>query len=290
MDFSSVRAVLERERSRWGTLIAVHRGSSGGTIVENTANGLRTAWKMGADMAEMDVFSSSDGVLYITHDNMEQHLFFTTRNVKDMTSAELDELEFRNNVVQPCGHVERLDYVLKKLRGGKLINVDRAWRWWDALLAQLPEYDMAEQLLLKSPPKEEYLSALEKSAVPFMYMPIVKTMEQFRMLRPWRERINIVGYELIFDELTHPLVSPEVMTEIADTGAFAWVNTISMGEKFRISGGLEDTPAVLDAPDANWGKLARIGFNVFQTDWPSLLREYLEAAGFRKPRLTAPAR
>jgi len=125
---------------------------------------------------------------------------------------------------------------------------------------------------------------LEKSPVPFMYMPIVKTMEQFEMLRSWRKRINIVGYELIFDELTHPLVARKTMKEIADTGAFAWVNTISMGAKYRISGGLEDTPAVLDDPDRNWGALARLGFRVFQTDWPSLLREYLEQAGFRPPR------
>ena len=286
MSFSSVRAMLDRELARYNILIAVHRGCSGGTIVENTADGLRTAWLMGADMAEMDVFSSTDGVLYITHDNMERHLFFTERNVKDMSSAELDALEFRNNVTQPCGHIETLDYVLKRLRGGKLVNIDRAWRWWEQLLAELPKYDMAEQLLLKSPPKEEYLAALEKSPVPFMYMPIVRTMEQFEMLRAWRGRINIVGYELIFDELTRPLVSPETMHEIADSGAFAWVNTISMGKKYRISGGLEDTPAVLEDPDKNWGTHARLGFRVFQTDWPVLLREYLEGAGFRPPRVS----
>ena len=275
--------MLDKELAEHKILIAVHRGCSGGTIVENTADGLKTAWKMGADMAEMDVFASTDGVLYITHDNMERHLFFTDRNVKDMCSAEVDALEFRNNVTQPCGHVETLDHVLNALHGGKLINVDRAWRWWEQVLEALPKYDMAEQLLLKSPPKEEYLAALEKSPVPFMYMPIVRTMEQFEMLRSWRKRINLVGYELIFDELTHPLVSPATMREIADSGAFAWANTISMGKKYRISGGLEDTPAVLDDPDKNWGTHARIGFRVFQTDWPVLLREYLEGAGFRPP-------
>ncbi|MBP5531598.1 MAG: glycerophosphodiester phosphodiesterase family protein [Lentisphaeria bacterium] len=288
MSFSSVRAMLDREIAEHRILIAVHRGCSGGTIVENTVNGLETAWKMGADMAEADVFSSTDGVFCITHDNMERHLFFTERNVKEMSSAEVDALEFRNNVTQPCGHVETLDYALKKLRGGKLVNIDRAWRWWERFLAELPKYDMAEQLLLKSPPKEEYLAALERSPVPFMYMPIVKTMEQFEMLRSWRGRINIVGYELIFDELTHPLVAPETMREIADSGAFAWVNTISKGAKYRISGGREDTPAVLEDPDRNWGVHARMGFRVFQTDWPVLLREYLEAAGFRPPRRSSP--
>ena len=34
----------------------------------------------------------------------------------------------------------------------------------------------------------------------------------------------------------------------------------------------------------NWGTHARLGFRVFQTDWPALLREYLESAGFRPPR------
>ena len=281
-DFSGVRAMLDSAFSEHKTLIAVHRGSSGGTIVENTADGLRTAWKIGADMAEMDVFSSSDGVLYITHDNMERHLFFTERNVKDMTSEEIDKLEFRNNVTQPCGHVERLDHVLGKLRGGKLVNVDRSWRWWDKTLAELAKHDMAEQLLLKSPPEEQYLAALAKCRTPFMYMPIVRNHEQFVMLREWRKRINIVGYELIFNSLAHPLVSEETRREIDDTGAFRWVNTISMGAKYCISAGFEDTPAVLEDPDRNWGTLARLGFTVFQTDWPTLLRDYLVSAGFRR--------
>ena len=119
MSFSSVRSLLDKELDEHKILIAVHRGCSGGTIVENTADGLRTAWKMGADMAEMDVFASTDGVLYITHDNMERHLFFTERNVKEMSSAEVDALEFRNNVTQPCGHVETLDNCGAASRSGR---------------------------------------------------------------------------------------------------------------------------------------------------------------------------
>ena len=280
-DFSGVRSMLDRAFAEHKTLIAVHRGSSGGTIAENTADGLRTAWKIGADMAEMDVFSSTDGVLYITHDNMERHLFFTERNVKEMTSEEIDKLEFRNNVTQPCGHVERRSYVLEKLRGGKLVNIDRSWRWWGETLAELEKHDMAEQLLLKSPPEEQYLAALEKCKCPFMYMPIVRNYEQFEMLREWRKRVNIVGYELIFNTLAHPLVAEPTRREIDDTGAFRWVNTISMGAKYCISAGFEDTPAVLEDPDRNWGTLARLGFTVFQTDWPTLLRDYLVSAGFR---------
>lgn len=292
MNASDIRSMLDRAFAERGTLIAMHRGASGGTIAENTANALKTAWKLGADMAEMDVFSSSDGVLYITHDNMERHLFFTERNVKDMTSAEIDALEFRNNVTQPCGHVERLEYVLERVRGCGLVNVDRAWRWWRPVLAELEKHDMAQQLLLKSPPEEEYLAALAECDTPFMYMPIVRRFEQFAMLREWRKRINLVGYELIFDSLEHPLVSERVRREIDDTGAFRWVNTISMGAKYRISAGFEDTPAVLDDPDKNWGTLARLGFKVFQTDWPTLLGEYLETAGFRNRRnvTAAPAK
>ena len=75
---------------------------------------------------------------------------------------------------------------------------------------------MAEQLLLKSPPEEQYLSALEKCKTPFMYMPIVRNYEQFVMLRDWRKRVNIVGYELIFDTLAHPLVSEATRREIDD--------------------------------------------------------------------------
>lgn len=52
-------------------LIMVHRGTHAGLLIENTANAVRAAIASGAEVVEIDVAQSLDGVLYCIHDGYE---------------------------------------------------------------------------------------------------------------------------------------------------------------------------------------------------------------------------
>ena len=64
----------------------------------------------------------------LQHRTQEPRLLKTKQNVKTMTSAEIDALEFYNSIDEPSGkHVQRFEEVVKYFTHGELFNIDRSW-------------------------------------------------------------------------------------------------------------------------------------------------------------------
>lgn len=53
-------------------LLAAHRGVAGGNIPCNTLVAYEIALRQGADIVELDVARSADGVLFVFHPGMER--------------------------------------------------------------------------------------------------------------------------------------------------------------------------------------------------------------------------
>lgn len=105
-----------------------------------------------------------------------------------------------------------------------------------------------------------------------MYMPIMKTTDELEIVRKYR--INTVGCELLFDTEDHPFLDPAFQAELKRDGSFLWCNAITLGNSI-LTAGHDDDGAITVDPVANWGWLVEHGFNVIQTDWPMLLRDFL---------------
>ena len=73
-------------------LIAAHRGSFGGSIIDNTELSAKVAISLGADIVELDAIRSTDGVLYTYHDGGEKRSFEIDKNIKTLSSKEIKEL------------------------------------------------------------------------------------------------------------------------------------------------------------------------------------------------------
>ena len=52
------------------------------------------------------------------------------------------------------------------------------------------------------------------------------------------------------------------------------------GKNFCLSADIDDDIAMLEDPDAGWGRLVEMGFNVLQTDFASDLRYYRNEKGW----------
>ena len=127
-EYAQINELLNARLDAKKVLIAVHRGAWGGNIIEGTVPSLELALKMGADMFECDLSKPTDGVIYAFHDTQEPRLLKTKQNVKTMTSAEIDALEFYNSIDEPSGkHVQRFEEVVKYFTHGELFNIDRSW-------------------------------------------------------------------------------------------------------------------------------------------------------------------
>ncbi len=274
-EYVQTNELLNARMDKKKVLIAVHRGAWGGNIIEGTVPSFELALQMGADMFECDLSKSTDGVIYAFHDTQEPRLLKTTQNIKTLSSAEIDALEFQNSIGEPSGkHVQRFEEVLAHFTHGELFNIDRSWSILsetDELLRNYPH--IVKQAIIKTPVKDEYLEFFENCPVKYMYMPIVYSMDELRKVLTYKN-INIVGVEAIAKTADSEMIDPENLKWIREQGLYIWVNSITLGEGHVLSGTYDDDKALRDGPDSAWGVLIDRGYNVIQTDWPSQLASY----------------
>ncbi len=257
------------------TCIAVHRGSYGGNILQNTLSAYKAAMLSGAHMIEIDVAASKDGVLYGFHTHVEEKVGLPNE-LHQMTSNEIEALNCKNILGETSGRTLcRFEDVLNSLKGKCMINVDRSWFYWKETIAMIDKCEMQDHVLLKAPAMPERLQELQESGSNVMFMGIVKSMDEVAMMKSYD--INLVALELIFDNLQHELVLPEQMEQFKNEGLYTWVNAIDLGDRFNLSGGLTDTLAIEESQADNWGKLIDMGFDIIQTDWPAILASYINS-------------
>ena len=284
--YSEINANLSRQLEEKKCLIAVHRGSWGGDIIQNTCPAYDIALKMGGDMFEIDLVRSTDGVLYCFHAGNEPRVLGVQQNIKTMSSQEIDAFEPINSIGgRSIQKIERLENVLRRYTHGELYNIDRAWDILPEVLAMLDRYPHAvNQALIKAPVRSSALDALAAHAVKYMFMPICYQESDIECV--WaREDINMVGAELIAETPADPLFSDDIIASLHAHGLFAWVNAITLGtvRSHALFGGLDDNISVKEGFDKGWGGLLRKRIDIIQTDWPSLLCAY-RAAFFSEGR------
>lgn len=266
-----IRKALEANK----VLIAAHRGTCGGNVVQNTARAFKNALLHGADMIEIDASMTADGIFYAFHNGEEMLELGTDQDIRKMTSKEAESFCLLNAIQhRSAGKLERLEGVLEQFRGKCLINIDRSWFYWDKIIHFLEGMDMKDQILLKSEVEEGLLKTLEESGTGLMYMPIMKEPSEWEILEKYN--INIAAAELIFQDLESGFITEEFMGRLREKGIAPWVNAITLDDKTVLSGLLDDNHAISEGFEGTWGKLVQMGFEIIQTDWPALLKGYIE--------------
>lgn len=271
--YTQNQALLDAIKSK-GVLIAAHRGTCGGNVIQNTTLAYKNALLHGADMIEIDAAKTKDGIFFSFHNGQESVELGVDTDIREMTSEEVESYNTLNSLHEYVGQkVERLDFVLEQFRDKCLINIDRSWFYWKEIIEYLESKNMKNQILLKSVVEEKYLKELEESKSGLMYMPIVKSMEEWEMVKQYD--INVAAEELIFDDLQGKFTDEDFLKELVDANILPWVNVITLNDEIVLSGGLDDNLAIAEGFDKSWGRLIDMGFKILQTDWPALLKNYI---------------
>ena len=178
--YAQINTPMSQKLAQKKCLIAVHRGSWGGNITQNTIGAYAAALQMGADMVESDVNATTDGVLYSFHDGNEKRVFGVDKGIREMDSKEVEGYHPINTCNEPtAARINRLTEVLDFLSHGELLNIDRAWNIIPQLLEVLDRYPNAKyQVVLKAPLKaKEAYELLNAHPVKYMFMPICYSFE-----------------------------------------------------------------------------------------------------------------
>ena len=284
-EYAHINALLNQKLEEKKHLIAVHRGTWHGNIIQNTIPAYKIALKMGADMVECDLEISTDGKLFSFHGHHEPDVLGTTKPITMMSSAEIKAITPHNCVTLISDiRLNTLDEILEFLPEGVMLNIDRAWDVFPQVLEVLDRFPKAlTQIVLKAPLKAMHaLKALSDHPVKYMFMPICYNMADVEAALAY-EGLNVVGCELIAATPEDELFSDEAIAYIHSKGLYTWVNAIELGElkmdyspRPTLYGGLNDDVSVIESPDKGWGKLMDKKIDVIQTDWPALLYAYRE--------------
>ncbi len=260
-------------------LIVAHRGVSGGNIPCNILPAYETALLQGADMVEVDVDMTSDGRLVIFHPGMEKaHLGIDTR-VSEMTFEEVKMCRYLNYDRVPTQFgIYTFDEVFEALRGRCYINVDKFWGHPREIYKAIKRHGMLDQVLVKSSPDEEVLRVLYDVAPELPYMAIVR--DEHPMHRElMKSGINYVGAEVLFDSEDKEVASDRFVKMMHGDGKIVWTNAIIYDNAVQLTAGHSDDTAISGDPECGWGWHARFGSDIIQTDWPIMLKSYLEKNG-----------
>ena len=259
-----------------GILIAAHRGVAGGDIPFNTLAAFEVALQQGADIIETDVVQSADKKMFIFHPNQEKNHLNQDIKLTKMTAEEISKIRYVNfdkNITEYP--IPNLDEALEYLKGRCLINLDHGWRgWFKDMIDVVRRHDMVDQVIIKTPPNLEYLKMVEELAPDFMYMPVISETDTCSEIIEKMD-INYVGAELVFSTEQAEIVQPEYIEKQKKKGRFLWVNAIIFSYKTQLSAGHTDSLAVTGNPEEGCGWLIDRKFDIIQTDWPMMLKEFI---------------
>jgi len=263
------------------TMITAHRGVWGGNIPGNTIASFDIALQQGADMIELDISNSSDGELFVFHPGMESVFLHSDKLLSELPASEVRKLVFRNADSTPTQFgINTFDEVLEHLKGRCYINVDKFWDNVEPITKAIRRHNMADQILVKSGPDEDVYRYMEQQATDINYMVVmIDRDDQTEQLL--KRSMRYVGAEVIFRTDDSEFATREYVERMHKAGLLLWVNSIVFNHKTVMTGGHNDDISVVGRMDEGWGWLLDKGYDIIQTDWPMMLRHYINQRAAR---------
>lgn len=267
------------ENARTMPLVCAHRGAAAGNIPCNTLAAFGAALMQGADMIELDVSKSADGKYYVFHPGMEKAYLKIRPLIRLLPAKKVERLRFYNpDDTKTRFGVNTLAEAFDFLRGKCYINVDKFWTDVPGISRVIRECGVESQVVVKTGTSGRELREVKKYAADFMFLPIVRGTDDVTDALV-AEGMNCIGAEVLFRTLDEPCCSPAYIEEMHAKGRILFVNAEVYDYKAVISAGLTDDASITNGPASGWGRLADMGFDVIQTDWPGLLKSYLRSRG-----------
>ena len=262
-------------------LIVAHRGSSAGNIPCNTMAASKAALAQGADMIEVDANMSKDGTLYSFHPKMESRHLGADVSIPDLTDAEVQALRYVNYDRAPTQFgIATLEEIFELCKGKCYINIDKFWLYPREICGLIRRFDMADQIVVKTSPSEQMLDLMEEVFPEIAYLPIIKADNGLHDAL-MKRNIHYVGAEVLFTDEESEVGCEAYIEKLHRDGKLVWANSIIYDHRTQLVAGHNDDISAAGNPDGGWGWLADRGYDLIQTDWPLMLRLYLEETGRR---------
>ena len=286
----SERLAAELEDETAATVMVVaHRACWSNGAPENSLSAIYECEQIGADIIEIDVAVTADGVPVLLHDETVDRTTDGIGRIAELSLADIRGLRLRVGPGGPGSELtnERIPTLEEALQASKdkfLINLDVKAEVFDQAYAVVRSLAIEEQILMKMSalPDDPRLRSADFVGQT-LFMPIIRQCMPQNNGAPCSASVsevapdfapyNPIAYEIIYADADYFREGIAVMQGMRSR---IWVNTLEP----RHAAGHTDALAVSD-PDAHWGQVVRDGANIIQTDRPALLLSYLRSQGLR---------
>ena len=267
------------KQSSHSVLIAAHRGTAGGNIPCNTLSAYELALRDGADIIELDVARSADGVLLCFHPGKEHVMYADPTPISAMTGEQARRRFLRNQDLDETVYTAPLlDEAFEVLKGRCQIAVDKFWSAMPEISDCIRRHGMENQVLCKIPGEHKYYEACAQIAPDLPVLPVLRGQDEFTGTM-WERAIRQAGVEVLFATESETLASEKYIETIHRRGQLLWVNAIVYNRTDILSAGHTDDRAVAGDPEGGWGWLIDRGFDIIQTDFSAQLKRFTKERG-----------
>lgn len=241
---------------------------------ENSLDAINSIIQMGGDVVEIDVQRTKDGQLILMHD---ERLDRTTNGkglIAETTFADIQKLFLKDHNGNVTQHkVPTLKEVLLMSKGRIMLNLDKADRFFEQVVALLQETGTTDIAILKGLQSiEEINNRLGVHLDSIIFMPMVRmdNDDAEQRITSFVNEMAPVVFEVGYQKSDNPL--PLKAKKLVARKSLLWYNSL----KGR-NGNHDDVVSKAD-PDAGYGYLIdKLGARMIQTDEPVRLIEYLRS-------------
>lgn len=270
------KSIFENRMEKGGPFLAAHRGICTANIPCNTLAAFKIAVDQGADVVEIDITKSKDGEYFVFHPNMERVYLKCGKKIPEMTAEEVKNTPLLNQDEAATHYrVPTLQEVFALLKDKVYINVDKFWTDIKGITEQIRKAGVENQVIVKTPVKEEYLEQVEAYASDLMFCGLAWNKDEVSEKFLTRN-INYIGIEALFTSESDDVISDGYIEWMHRHKLLVWVNSIIYDETANISAGHTDDISLMEDPEKGWGWFLDKNVDFIQTDWLLPLRIYME--------------
>ena len=270
---SEIRKTLLNKNSN-KVLVTAHR-ADWRYAPENSLAAIENAIRMGVDIIEVDVQKTKDGKLILMHDYTLDRTTTGKGRISDWLLDSIRTLRLKNGANIRTKHkVPTLEEALLLSKGKIMINLDKAYNFFDQVYNVLEKTGTTDQVIMKgAAPAEQVKKEFGKYLDKIIYMPIINldTKNAMEMINNHVKELNPVAFELLYIDDSNPL--PVQLARTLKEKSLIWYNTL-----WDTMAGGHDDDLSLEDPNKGYGYLIdKLGTRIIQTDRPQYLIDYLRS-------------
>ena len=248
--FSQVAQIRDKLLNTDELLVVAHRAAHQ-RFPENSLQAIQEAIDLGVDLVEIDVRVTTDGIVYLIHDQTTDRTTTGSGDIEKMSSAELQNLTLVFEGKDSGLAIPTLAEALALTKGKIMVDLDMKTEKVEEVIEVVKEMDVLDEVIFFDSDWQVLREIRAKLPEAFLMPRLYKTNEirkAYRKLTPVVVHID-PGFN-----------TPKTMLKAQKFGLRTWINSLgALDNELRVNP---------DSPLSH--KLLEYGASMVQTDLPEL--------------------